>query len=60
VNRGHGLPISQARFKGLIVDMQLLTGIDIHARRGSATLQGGTYDQLVMDKLWEEGYEGSE
>ncbi|KAL2802543.1 FAD-binding domain-containing protein [Aspergillus granulosus] len=59
VNRGHGLPISQGRFKGLIVDMQLLTGIDIHARRGSATLQGGTYDQLVMDKLWEEGYEGT-
>ncbi|KAL4942708.1 hypothetical protein BDV06DRAFT_235239 [Aspergillus oleicola] len=59
VNRGHALPISQSRFRGLVIDMQLLIGIEIHVSTGSATLQGGTYDQLVMDKLWEEGYEGT-
>ncbi|KIA75511.1 hypothetical protein HK57_00010 [Aspergillus ustus] len=59
VNRGHALPISQARFKGLVVDMQILTGIDIHPSSGSAIFQGGTYDQQVMDTLWEHGYEGT-
>lgn len=56
VNRGHGLPISQAKFSGLEIDMQLLTGITIQSNGKSALFQGGTYDQQVMDTLWEEGY----
>ncbi|KAJ6128717.1 CAZyme family AA7 [Penicillium samsonianum] len=56
VNRGHGLPISQAKFSGLEIDMQLLTGITIQSDGKSALFQGGTYDQQVMDTLWEEGY----
>ncbi|KAL5341456.1 FAD-binding domain-containing protein [Aspergillus crustosus] len=59
VNRGHTLPVSQERFKGLLIDVPLLTGIEIHASKGTATLQGGTCDQLVMDYLWEHGYEGT-
>ncbi|KAL2833994.1 FAD-binding domain-containing protein [Aspergillus pseudoustus] len=59
VKRRYALPISQARFKGFEVDMQLLTGIDIHPSRGSAAFQGGTYDRQVMDTLWEHDYEGT-
>ncbi|KAJ5952081.1 CAZyme family AA7 [Penicillium vulpinum] len=56
VNRGHGLPISQAKFRGLEIDMQLLTQITIRPNGESALFQGGTYDQQVMDTLWDEGY----
>ncbi|KAL4993013.1 FAD-binding domain-containing protein [Aspergillus recurvatus] len=56
VNRGHGLPVSQGSFRGLGIDMQLLTGITIGEDQQSARFQGGTYGQQVMDELWEQGF----
>ncbi|KAJ8104596.1 hypothetical protein ONZ43_g7774 [Nemania bipapillata] len=56
LNRRHGLPVSQGSFTGIQIDMTLLMSITISKDKKSALFQGGTYDQQVIDYLWDRGY----
>lgn len=47
-------------FTGLQIDMASLRNISIKADGKTAWFQGGTYDQQVMEYLWDEGYVASE
>ncbi|KAK8071484.1 FAD-binding domain-containing protein [Apiospora hydei] len=56
VNRGHGLPVSQGKFNGIQIDVGLLQNITISEDGTYGLFQGGTFDQQVIDYLWERGY----
>ncbi|KAK8067444.1 FAD-binding domain-containing protein [Apiospora saccharicola] len=56
VNRGHGLPVSQGTFNGIQVDVGLLRNITIKKDGKTGLFQGGTFDQQVIDYLWDRGY----
>ncbi|KAK7906563.1 hypothetical protein PG985_016300 [Apiospora marii] len=56
VNRGHGLPVSQGTFNGIQIDVGLLRNITISEDGTYGLFQGGTFDQQVIDYLWERGY----
>ncbi|KAK3934355.1 hypothetical protein QBC46DRAFT_368250 [Diplogelasinospora grovesii] len=55
VNRAHGHAYSASTFKGLMIDIGVLQDIQIQPDQKSAWFQGGTYDGLVMDYLWDKG-----
>ncbi|RAH68294.1 FAD-binding oxidoreductase [Aspergillus aculeatinus CBS 121060] len=55
VNRGHGWPMSQGTFRGLGIDLRLLQDVTVHRTRQTATVQGGTETQNLIDALWKEG-----
>ncbi|RAH84361.1 FAD-binding domain-containing protein [Aspergillus japonicus CBS 114.51] len=55
VNRGHGWPISQGTFRGLGIDLRLLQNVTVNHARQTATVQGGTETQSLIDALWKEG-----
>lgn len=46
-------------FTGVQIDMASLRNISINADGKTAWFQGGTYDQQVMEYLWEEGFVAS-
>ncbi|KAI2642103.1 hypothetical protein GGS21DRAFT_501165 [Xylaria nigripes] len=56
VNRAHGFPSSQASFTGIQVDVGLLKNITISEDGTYGLFQGGTFDQQVIEYLWERGY----
>jgi len=60
VNRGHAFTTTVGAFKGIQIDMGLLTTITIQPGGKSAIFQGGTWDQQVIEYLWERGYVASE
>ncbi|KAI1499778.1 hypothetical protein F5X99DRAFT_410695 [Biscogniauxia marginata] len=56
VNRGHSLFGDMGKFTGIQISMELLTKITINEGGETAWFQGGTYDQQVIDELFEQGY----
>ena len=59
VNRGHALTSTVGGFTGLQIDMSVLTKIEYQPDMKTAWFQGGTYDQQVMEELWDLGYVAS-
>ncbi|KEY64676.1 hypothetical protein S7711_02876 [Stachybotrys chartarum IBT 7711] len=55
-NRRHGLAVSQGSFTGIQIDVTQLQNITISEDGTYALFQGGTYDQQVIEYLWERGY----
>ncbi|KAI0467422.1 hypothetical protein F4859DRAFT_525339 [Xylaria cf. heliscus] len=55
VNRAHGHAFATSTFKGLMIDMGVLQDIQIQPGQKSAWFQGGTYDGMVMEYLWDKG-----
>jgi hypothetical protein len=60
VNRAHALTTTVGRFKGVQIDMRLLTSLTIKPDNKSAWFQGGTYGGPVIQTLWDQGYVTSE
>lgn len=56
VNRGYGLPKSQGKFRGMAIDVQLLTDVVVDRERQIARVSAGTATQELIDALWKEGY----
>ncbi|KAL7624848.1 hypothetical protein AAE478_004062 [Parahypoxylon ruwenzoriense] len=56
VNRGHSLSGFNGNFTGIQISMDLLRRITINDSGKTAWFQGGTYDQQVIDELFERGY----
>ncbi|RAL17141.1 FAD-binding oxidoreductase [Aspergillus homomorphus CBS 101889] len=56
VNRGYAVPISQGKFKGIGLDVQLLTDVIVDRKRNIALISAGATKQGVIDALWAEGY----
>ncbi|KAI5867522.1 hypothetical protein GGS23DRAFT_612662 [Durotheca rogersii] len=56
VNRGHSLSGFNGNFSGIQISMDLLRDITINKGGKTAWFQGGTYDQQVIDELFEQGY----
>ena len=56
VNRGHAMTSSVALFKGLQIDLGLLTEMTIDEDKETGLFQGGVYGQQVTDYLWAKGY----
>ncbi|KAK4221486.1 hypothetical protein QBC38DRAFT_522121 [Podospora fimiseda] len=56
VNTGHGFTYTLGKFKGLQIDMKLLTKFQISSDKKSAFVQGGVYAWEVMRTLDKAGY----
>lgn len=52
--------MSQGSFSGIQIDVTQLQNITISEDGTYALFQGGTYDQQVIEYLWERGYVTSE
>ncbi|PYH44672.1 FAD-binding oxidoreductase [Aspergillus saccharolyticus JOP 1030-1] len=55
-NRGHGWPMTQGNFRGLGIDIHLLSNITVDHERQIALVQGGVETQNLVDTLWKEGF----
>ncbi|RFU76457.1 fad binding domain-containing [Trichoderma arundinaceum] len=54
--RGHGSTSTISKFKGIEINLSKLTGITIQSDKKSALFQGGVYADLIINKLWNQGY----
>ncbi|KAL7931836.1 hypothetical protein V8C35DRAFT_329200 [Trichoderma chlorosporum] len=54
--RGHGSTRTISRFKGIEINLSKLTEITIQPDKKSAMFQGGVYADLIIKKIWSQGY----
>ncbi|UKZ78452.1 hypothetical protein TrVFT333_006192 [Trichoderma virens FT-333] len=54
--RGHGSTNTISKFKGIEINLSKLTEITIQPDKKSALFQGGVYADLIINKLWSQGY----
>ncbi|KAL7944096.1 hypothetical protein V8C42DRAFT_358776 [Trichoderma barbatum] len=54
--RGHGSTNTISKFKGIEINLSKLTEITIQPDKKSALFQGGVYADLIIEKIWSQGY----
>ncbi|KAL7802203.1 Glucooligosaccharide oxidase [Trichoderma aethiopicum] len=54
--RGHGSSSTISKFQGIEINLSKLTDITMQDDKKSALFQGGVYADLIIDKLWNDGY----
>ncbi|PTB63072.1 FAD-binding domain-containing protein [Trichoderma citrinoviride] len=54
--RGHGSSSTISKFRGIEINLSKLNGFTIQPDKKSALFQGGVYADLIIKKLWNDGY----